>query len=68
MALRLLEKFDRGNITVKVYRDTEWEEYSVRLYKNGIEQINASYHCEYLDDAMSTASIMIDEDHEGEMK
>jgi hypothetical protein len=65
MALRLLEKFDRGSITVKVYRDTEWDEYVLRVYRDGIEQVAANYHTQYIEDAVDTAWAMI---NQGEMK
>lgn len=46
-------------LIVKVYRDTEWDEYSVRLFKNGIEQVLASYHTPDKQDALDTAQAMI---------
>lgn len=43
----------------KVYWDPEWEEYLVRLFKNGIEQVPASYSTTHKDDALTTARVMV---------
>jgi hypothetical protein len=64
MSLVLLETFSaltNDALTTKVYRDTEWDEYVVRLYRNGIEQVLASYHTDYKKDAVSTAWAMINQ-------
>jgi len=45
--------------TVKVYRDTEWNEYVSRLFKDGVELVNASYHTDDKEDALDTANSMI---------
>jgi hypothetical protein len=47
------------SLETKVYRDTEWDEYSVKLFKNGIEQVLASYHTPDKQDALDTAQAMI---------
>lgn len=62
MSLRLLKSYSRDDTEVRVYRDYEWDEYSVRIFKAGIEQVLASYHTDDRADAISTAEIMIDED------
>jgi len=62
MSLKLLETFSvltKDALTTKVYRDTEWDEYSVKLFKNGIEQVLASYHTPDKQDALDTAQAMI---------
>lgn len=41
--------------TAKVYHDTEWSEYRVKFYLNGIWQVNADYHTEDRQDALDTA-------------
>lgn len=46
-------------LEVKVYRDTEWDEYVVRQYKNGIEQVPSNYHTDSRQDAFDTAIRMI---------
>jgi hypothetical protein len=64
MSLVLLETFSVLNtdaLTTKVYRDTEWDEYVVRFYRNGIEQVLASYHTNYKQDAVDTAWAMINQ-------
>jgi len=46
--------------TVKVYRDTEWNEYVCRLFIDGVELVNASYHTsDDKEDALDTANSMI---------
>jgi hypothetical protein len=47
-----------NDLSVKVYRDTEWDEYSVRVFKNGVEQVMASYHTDDKQDAIDTARAM----------
>lgn len=69
MSLKLVDTFSTvavdfttmklNALIVKVYRDTEWDEYSVRLFKNGIEQVMASYHTDNKQDALDTALAMI---------
>ena len=62
MSLKLLETFSvltKDALTTKVYRDTEWDEYVVRLYRNGVEQVMASYHTDNKQDALDTALAMI---------
>lgn len=64
MSLELLETFSAlttDALTTKVFRDTEWDEYVVRLYRNGIEQVMASYHTDYKRDAVDTAWAMINQ-------
>ena len=64
MSLELLETFSvltEDALTTKVFRDTEWDEYVVRLYRNGIEQVMASYHTDYKRDAVDTAWAMINQ-------
>ncbi len=45
--------------TAKVYRDTEWDEYIVRLFVKGPENKAAAYHSTYKDDAVNTAFTMV---------
>jgi hypothetical protein len=46
-------------LEVKVYRDTEWDEYVVRQFKDGIEQVPSNYHTDCKQDAFDTAIQMI---------
>ncbi len=48
-----------GDKTAKVYRDSEWDEYRVRLYLNGVLNAAADYHTEDKADAIATAAIMV---------
>jgi hypothetical protein len=69
MSLKLVDTFSTvavdfttmklNALIVKIYRDTEWDEYVVRLFKNGIEQVLASYHTDDKQDALDTAQAMI---------
>lgn len=57
-AARLIHTETNGNATVKVYWNGDWEEYVARLFVNGVENANASYHTDDKDDAISTAKDM----------
>lgn len=43
---------------VKVYWDSDWQEYRARLFVNGDPHIAADYFTDDKDDAMSTAEVM----------
>ncbi len=47
-----------GDKTAKVYRDSEWQEYRVRLYICGALHAGADYHTGEKDDAIETALAM----------
>jgi hypothetical protein len=46
MALRLTDTYtnEDTNEVAKVYRDTDWQEYRVKFYINGVYQIDADYY------------------------
>jgi hypothetical protein len=46
-------------LTVKTYRDTEWNEYRVKTYIEGQHQIDADYHTEDKQDALDTARAIV---------
>jgi len=46
------------NVVAKVYHETMWAEYIVRLYVNGTHLTDADYFAETLDDAMETQQVM----------
>ena len=47
-------------ITVKIYDNRrEWNQYIVRLFYNGTESKDASYHTDDRDDAFSTSISML---------
>ncbi|WP_338807255.1 hypothetical protein V8U11_11045 [Pseudomonas chlororaphis] len=60
--LKLIHAEDNGKGKVcKVYRDSEWGEYQVRLYIQGSLLKEANYHTDDKDDACNTARSMINE-------
>ena len=46
------------NYTAKVYWNSEWQEYQVRLFVNGIYIKAATYHTDWAEDAIGTARAM----------
>jgi hypothetical protein len=44
---------------VKVYRDSDWDEYVCRLFANGEEMVESSYHTDDKADALDTANRML---------
>lgn len=58
MARKLIDSMSVLERTVKVYRDSEWQEYVVRLYVDGKLQPNADYFTNNKEDALSTGACM----------
>jgi len=52
---KLLNKFIAHPIVVRVYEEFEWEEYVARLYINGKEHEDSSYHTNDREDCVGTA-------------
>ena len=50
-----------GDKTAKVYRDSEWDEYRVRLYIHGELHAGADYHTGDKADAIATAAAMVEQ-------
>ena len=50
---------NNNDLLVKVYRDSDWNEYVCRLFINGTENKDASYHTDDKLDALDTATAMI---------
>ena len=48
-----------GNKTAKVFRDSEWQEFRVRLYINGALHAGADYFTNEKADAIATAAAMV---------
>jgi hypothetical protein len=48
-----------GDFLVKVYKDSEWNEYVCRLFINGEESVDSSYHTDDKQDALDTANSML---------
>jgi hypothetical protein len=52
---RLVAQQNFGNRAVKIYRDVEWNEFIVKFFLNSEHQVEADYHTNEKDDALSTA-------------
>ena len=48
-----------GEFLVKVYKDSEWNEYICRLFVNGKEMVDSAYHTDDKLDALDTANSML---------
>jgi len=59
MALRLIQSIANAHTkkAAKVYRDSEWNEYRVKFYRNGVYQEKADMHTDDKDDAIGTAEV-----------
>ena len=56
--MKLIQKFGDDAVMVKVYRDSEWNEFVCRLFVDGAEMKSASYHTDDKQDAIDTAQAM----------
>lgn len=56
--MRLLVSIDNKNTGRKmsIYRDSEWNEFVVKFYENGVHQTEANYHTDCSADAYDTAN------------
>ena len=62
MARKLKESFDGQTHTVKIHKDTEWNEYRVTLVKWDFgrpDQIISTYHTDDLADARATGQTIL---------
>jgi hypothetical protein len=66
MSLRLIETFIGTTRTVKVYRDSDWDEYVCRLFEGDKEFKGAAYHTNDKADALETAKRMANPTLKGE--
>jgi hypothetical protein len=57
--IRTLSGTDTG-YTAKVYRDSEYDQFVVRLFFNDDELVDATYYADERADAIATAEIMAD--------
>ena len=55
MARRKIYEVSHENITAKVYRDSEWNEFRVRFYFDGILNEDADYFCADKQEAIQNA-------------
>lgn len=53
---RLVSNKAVGNRSIKVYRDTEWNEFVIQFFENGQHQAEADYHTDDKEDAHDTAA------------
>lgn len=61
---RRVEKYDNGVFgknrrVTKVFYDTKWEEYQVRLYVGNVLERESDYYTDDLEDAKGTAQTML---------
>ena len=59
MTLRLINTIEADNSTAKVYRDSDWNEYRVKFFIDGVHQVDADYHTDDKADAISTAESIV---------
>jgi hypothetical protein len=59
--MRLINTIHKASeeLTVKTYRDTDWNEYRVKTYIQGQHQQDADYHTDCKDDALDTARAIV---------
>ncbi len=57
--MRKAHSVSNGNREVKVYWDTDWEEYISRLYIDGVLIDSADYFTNDWQDAIDTAALMV---------
>ena len=63
MTLRAVEdgQFSGPHGRTRVYWDSQWEEYRVKLWQGGKRAEGADYHTDDKQDALDTAKVMTDE-------
>jgi hypothetical protein len=61
---RLVGRRELDGRVVKIYKDTDWGEYAVELYTDGVHQEEASYHTDDKMDALHTAHHMLTGQHQ----
>lgn len=61
---RLVGRRELDGRVVKIYKDTDWGEYVVELYKDSVHQEEASYHTDDKMDALHTAHHMLTGQHQ----
>jgi len=57
--MKLIQKLSDADVIVKIYRDYEWNEFVCRLFVNGAELKDSSYHTDDKQDAIDTAEAML---------
>ena len=59
MTRRRIHVAQSGERTARVYWDSDWQEYRVRLYVNGALRAAADYFTDCKTDAIDTAEAMV---------
>lgn len=59
MARRKIGEVNNGRKTAKIYRDSEWNEFRVRLYVDHVLNPASDYHTDDESDAFDTARVMV---------
>lgn len=62
MPLKLVHKIECGTYEGRVYRNSNWNEYIVKLFIDGKHAFpDADYHCDDKQDAIDTAIVMVEQ-------
>ena len=62
--MRKVREFTSGPHRVAVHRDHEWQEYRVRVYRDGVAYSPADYFTQDVEDAVDTAKAMLEREKE----
>jgi hypothetical protein len=57
--MKAIKTFGHGIAVARVYRDSEWNEYRVRILRNGHPLTALDYHTDDKADALDTAKFML---------
>ena len=57
--MRTISTLTTDHVAVKIRRDVGNNEYVVQLHVHGVHNVDADYHTDYKDDALSTADVML---------
>ena len=60
MSKRIILKLELNNISIKVYRDSEWDEYQVIPFVDGVKQDDCTSFHDSRDDAIGSAQYQLD--------
>ena len=60
MSKRIILKLELNNISIKVYRDSEWDEYQVIPFVNGVKQDDCTSFHDARDEAIGSAQYQLD--------
>ena len=60
MSKRIILKLELNNISIKVYRDSEWQEFQVVPFVNGVKQDDCTSFHDSRADAIGSAQYQLD--------